>query len=72
MIRFDAAALYEAMDAHRQARRLSWAGVARETGVSVATLKRTAPGGRLEVDGMLSMVGWLGRSVECFTRESAT
>ena len=72
MLRFDAAALYEAMNAQRTARTLSWADVARETGVSVATLKRTALGGRLEVDGVLAMVRWLGRSVESFTRESAT
>ena len=72
MIRFDASALYEALDAEREARGLSWTDVARETGVSAATLKRTALGGRLEVDGMLAMVRWLGRSVESFTRESAT
>jgi hypothetical protein len=72
MIRFDTAALYQALDAQRQARGLSWGDVARETGVAVATLKRTALGGRLEVDGMLAMVRWVGCSVEIFTRESAT
>jgi len=70
MVRFDARALYEALDAQRAARGLTWADVARETGVAVATLKRTADGGRLEVDGMLAMVTWLGRSVESFTRKS--
>ena len=70
MVRFDARALYEALDAQRAARGLTWADVARETGVAVATLKRTADGGRLEVDGMLAMVAWLGRSVESFTRKS--
>ena len=70
MIRFDPNALYEALDAQRQARGLTWADVSRETGVAVATLKRTALGGRLEVDGMLAMVHWLGRSVESFTRET--
>ena len=68
MVRFDARALYEALDAQRASRGLTWADVARETGVAVATLKRTADGGRLEVDGMLAMVTWLGRSVESFTR----
>lgn len=70
MIRFDTVALYQALDAQRQQRRLTWADVARETGVAVATLKRTALGGRLEVDGMLAMVHWLERSVESFTRET--
>ena len=70
MIRFDARALYEALDAQRAARGLNWPDVARETGVAVATLKRTQAGGRLEVDGMLAMVAWLGRSVESFTRKT--
>lgn len=70
MIRFDTVALYQALDAQRQQRGLAWTDVARETGVAVATLKRTALGGRLEVDGMLAMVHWLGRSVESFTRET--
>ena len=70
MIRFDSHALFEALDAQRASRGLTWADVARETGVAVATLKRTADGGRLEVDGMLAMVAWLGRSVESFARES--
>ena len=71
MIRFDARALYDALDAQRAARGLAWSDVARETGVAVATLKRTQTGGRLEVDGMLAMVAWLGRSVESFTRKTA-
>ncbi len=68
MIRFDTRALYDALDAQRAARGLSWVDVARETGVTAATLRRTSEGGRLEVDGMLAMVAWLGRSVESFTR----
>ena len=68
MIRFDTRALYEALDAQRAARGLTWSDVARETGVAIATLKRTQEGGRLEVDGMLAMVAWVGRSVESFTR----
>ena len=70
MIRFDAPALYLALNARREAQGLSWADVARETGVAVATLKRTALGGRLEVHGVLAMTRWLGRSVESFTRET--
>jgi len=40
------------------------------TGVSAATLTRTRAGGRLEVDGMLARVRWLGVPVETFVRES--
>ena len=71
MIRFDAKALYDAMDRQRVARGLSWAQVAAETGVSAATLQRTRAGGRMEVDGMLAMVSWLGVPVERFVRDSA-
>jgi len=67
--RFDAAALFEALDAQRLARGLSWEQVAKDTGVSAATIKRTREGGRMEVDGMLAMVGWLRVPVERFVRE---
>jgi hypothetical protein len=39
-----------------------------EVGVSPSTMTRTKLGGRLEVDGMLAMVRWVGRTVESFTR----
>lgn len=68
MRRFDAAALFEALDKQRASRELSWTQVASEIGVSVETIKRTRTGGRMEVDGMLAMVGWLGVSVESFVR----
>ena len=66
--RFDAKALYAALDRQRTERGLTWQDVARETGVAAATLTRTREGGRLEVDGMLAMVAWLGRPVEDFVR----
>jgi len=65
--RFDARALYAALDEQRRARGLSWREVATEVGVSASTLTRTKLGGRMEVDGMLAMVRWLGCSVERFT-----
>ena len=68
MNRFDAKALYRALDAQRQARDMTWADVSREIGVSAATITRTREGGRLEVDGMLAMVHWLGQPVEAFVR----
>lgn len=69
MIRFDTQALYDALDAQRTARGLTWTDVARETGVSTSTLTGTRRGGRLEVDGVLAMVRWLGREVESFAHE---
>lgn len=72
MLRFDTRALYQALDAQRKARAMSWRQVADEIGVSAATIARTERGGRLEVDGMLQMVAWLGRPVESFARQFET
>ena len=71
MRRFDARALYVAIDRLRAERDMSWADVARATGVSLATIMRTEAGGRMEVDGMLALVGWLGVPVETFVRETS-
>jgi hypothetical protein len=60
VIRFDARALYVALDEQRRAREMSWEQLAAAIGVSAATITRTRIGGRLEVDGMLAMVSWLG------------
>jgi transcriptional regulator with XRE-family HTH domain len=68
MRRFDAQALYAALDRQRLARGLSWQQVGAEIGVSASTITRIRRGGRLEVDGMLAMVGWLGARVEDFVR----
>jgi len=70
MVRFDPMALHEALDKRRNERGLTWAGVAAEIGVGASTLTRIRAGGRMEVDGMLAMVRWLGVPVETFVRES--
>lgn len=70
MRRFDTRALYQALDHARRGRGWTWRQVAEAVGVSPATLTRTRAGGRLEVDGMLAMVGWLNLPVEHFVRES--
>lgn len=69
-VRLDAKALYRALHDQRTARGLTWAQVAKEIGVSAATITRTREGGRMEVDGMLAMVHWLGVPVETFVRNS--
>jgi transcriptional regulator with XRE-family HTH domain len=62
--------LYRALDAQRAAQGLSWRDVSAATGVSVATIMRTRKGGRMEVDGMIALVGWLEVPVESFVRSS--
>ncbi|MBC8290957.1 MAG: hypothetical protein H8E37_11645 [Planctomycetes bacterium] len=70
MRRFDAKALHQALDEQRMRRDMSWAEVSKEIGVSASTLRRTRDGGRMEVDGMIAMVYWLGEKVETFIRET--
>lgn len=72
MQRFDAKALYEELDARRTSQGLTWQELSRLVGVSASTMQRLSQGGRLEVDGMLAMVKWLGRTVEDFVRETKT
>ena len=70
--RDDSKALYKALNEHRLKRDMTWTEVSEETGVSTSTLRRTKEGGRMEVDGMIAMVDWLGVQVETFVRESTS
>ena len=71
IVRFDAQALFAELDRRRAERGLTWQQVAQEIGVSRATITSTREGGRMEVDGMLSMVDWLGVPVETFVRRAS-
>lgn len=70
MIRFHPPDLYSALDAERTRRGLAWRTVSAETGVAVSTIRHLATPGRCEVDGILALTTWLGRSIEDFTRKS--
>ena len=69
MKRFDSQALHQALDEQRRKRGMTWADVSKEIGVSTSTITGTRGGGRMEVDGMLAMVSWLGVPVEIFVRD---
>jgi transcriptional regulator with XRE-family HTH domain len=69
MRRLDSRSLFAALDQQRTVRGLTWNALARETGVSVTTIKRIERGQRMEVDGLLALVGWLGVPVETFVRD---
>lgn len=62
----DVEALYEALDAKRRARELSWRDAAIEIGVSASTLTRMAQGASPDVEGFGKMVKWLGVSADDF------
>lgn len=68
VLRFDAPALYAALDAVRVERRLSWPQVASEIGgVTAASLTRLAKGGRVAFPDVMRMVTWLGQPAVTFT-----
>src|SRR6185437_12148169 len=66
--RLDGPALFAAMDLQRVERGLSWADVARQTGVAVSTLQRTRLNRPMETDGILAIARWLQRPLEEFIR----
>jgi hypothetical protein len=73
---FDLAALYQALDAQRIARGLSWSQAAHEINrlsagapvraISVSTLTSTRTKRVAEADGVLQMLRWLNRTPESF------
>ena len=69
---FDFQALYTALDAKRRSRGMSWRQVAleisgtRPRAVSPSTFARTMKEWRMEADGILQMLRWLGRTPESF------
>jgi len=71
VLRFDAAAIYDALDAQRVARDWTWQQLADAIGgVSASMLTRLAQGGRVSVPPIIRIVSWLGRPVAEFTRAS--
>lgn len=69
MIRFDPPSLHRALTGERDSRGLTWVQVAEQCGVAVSTIARLKRPGRFEMDGVLALTRWLGRSVEEFTHE---
>src|SRR4051812_21369707 len=71
---FDLAALYDALDAQRRARGLTWAAATREINcfstaghpMSASTITGVKSRAIVEGDGVLQMLLWLGRSPESF------
>ena len=66
--RFDVDALHAAMDSERRSRRLTWKGVAAESGVSASTLTRLSQGRQPDVNSLAALTAWLGMSADQFMR----
>jgi len=65
---FDATGFYQALDATRQAKQITWKRVAGESGVSASTLTRMAQGKRPDVDGLAALCAWSGLKADGFVR----
>lgn len=71
-LRFDAKAIYAALDSRRLERAMTWQQVAKEIGaVNAAGLTRMAQGGRVSFPSVMRIFGWLGRPAADFIRVSA-
>jgi hypothetical protein len=66
-MKFDAQALTDAVDAQRRERGLTWAELSRQLHISTSTIKSMASRKwGIELDGVLGLTRWLGRTVESF------
>ncbi|MCD7059110.1 helix-turn-helix domain-containing protein [Pelagibacterium xiamenense] len=63
---FDAEGFYAALDAHRNAKGITWKKVAEKTGVSPSTLTRMGQGKRPDVDSLAALASWSGIDVKSF------
>lgn len=59
-------AFFNALDSHREVRRLTWKAVAEEAKVSASTLTRIAQGRRPDVDTLAALCSWSGLSADDF------
>lgn len=64
--RVDVELLHAALDEARQARNLSWRGLADEVDMSASNLTRLGQGLRPDVDNFATLVQWLGLPAEVF------
>jgi transcriptional regulator with XRE-family HTH domain len=67
-ITVDVEAFYSALDEKRADDGLSWRDLARDLRISPSTFTRMAQGRRPDIDTFATLLGWLGRPAEDFTR----
>lgn len=71
-LRFDAKAIYAALDSRRLEQAMTWPQVAKKIGgVNAAGLTRLAQGGRVSFPSVMRIFGWLERPAADFIRVSS-
>ena len=68
---FDAEAFYKALDAQRDAKRMTWRQVAIATGVSASSFTRMAQGKRPDVNSLAVLCSWSGLKADDFVRSDS-
>lgn len=56
----DTGALYGALDTVRRHRGITWADIAGETGLAKSAFTRLGEGQRVDADGLVTLLLWLG------------
>ncbi len=64
--RFDGDAFFSAVDAQRQAKKLTWKKVAEQAKVPASTLTRMSQGRRPDIDSLAALCSWAGLAAENF------
>jgi hypothetical protein len=68
---FDPQALFDAVDAQRRERGRTWSELSAQLGVSESTIKAmTKRRWGIELDGVMTMARWVGRTIESFQHET--
>ncbi len=68
--RFDTKALYEALNEYRRSHQKTWVELARDVGgVSPGMLTRLSKGGRVNINLVVAITGYLGRAARNSTRK---
>ena len=70
ILRFDTKALYASLDRKRAAGGMTWRAVAEQIGISVASIKHLAEGGRTSFPPVMRITRWLAEPAARFTRLS--
>ena len=65
---FDAEGFFDALEAERESRELTWKEVAGEAGVSASTLTRMGQGRRPDVDSLAALARWAGLNADEFIK----
>ena len=66
-LKFNPQALYDAVDARRRELKMTWLELSRELHISTSTITRmTKRRWGIELDGVIGMARWVGRTVESF------